>query len=126
MSDAETSRAGGSLVDLAADIDACCRLTGEFTLRSGQQATEYFDKYPFESQPGLLDRVAARMVGLLPDDTELLGGLELGLAMAAQLGAVTTLGREQPACARGAGGGHTSARWKLAKLRLAVGPRWPW
>ncbi|MFZ2504278.1 MAG: orotate phosphoribosyltransferase [Nocardioides sp.] len=78
MSDAEISRAGGSLVDLAADIDACCRLTGEFTLRSGQQATEYFDKYLFESQPGLLDRVAARMVGLLPDDTELLGGLELG------------------------------------------------
>jgi orotate phosphoribosyltransferase len=25
---------------LAADIDACCRLTGEFTLRSGQVASE--------------------------------------------------------------------------------------
>lgn len=63
---------------LAADIDACCRLTGEFTLRSGQIATEYFDKYLFEAEPLLLARVARQMVGLLPRDTELLGGLELG------------------------------------------------
>lgn len=63
---------------LAADIDAICRLTGHFVLRSGQQATEYFDKYLFESQPKLLARVAERMVPLLPEGTELLGGLELG------------------------------------------------
>lgn len=64
--------------NLAADIDARCRLTGEFTLRSGQVADTYFDKYLFESDPALLARVADQMVGLLPDDTELLGGLELG------------------------------------------------
>lgn len=63
---------------LARDIDSCCRLTGEFTLRSGQIASEYFDKYLFESQPALLDRVAAQMMELLPEGTELLGGLELG------------------------------------------------
>jgi len=63
---------------LAADIDACCRLTGEFTLRSGQVSSEYFDKYLFEAQPELLLRVARQMVPLLPDDTDLLGGLELG------------------------------------------------
>jgi len=63
---------------LAADVDACCRLTGEFTLRSGQVATEYFDKYLFESDPVLLGRVADRMVDLVPAGTELLGGLELG------------------------------------------------
>lgn len=63
---------------LAADIDAACRLTGEFTLRSGQVSHEYFDKYLFEAQPALLDRVAAAMVPLLPAGTELLGGLELG------------------------------------------------
>ena len=63
---------------LARDIDACCRLTGEFTLRSGQVASEYFDKYLFESDPGLLARVVDRMVERVPDDTELLGGLELG------------------------------------------------
>ena len=63
---------------LAADVDACCRLSGTFTLRSGQVSSEYFDKYLFESDPALLARVAAQMVPLLPADTELLGGLELG------------------------------------------------
>ncbi|MDN4173467.1 orotate phosphoribosyltransferase [Nocardioides sp. SOB77] len=63
---------------LAADIDACCRLTGTFTLRSGQVASEYFDKYLFEADPILLQRVAREMVQLLPHDTELVGGLELG------------------------------------------------
>lgn len=63
---------------LAADIDSCCRLTGEFTLRSGQVSNEYFDKYLFESQPALLARVAAQMEALVPEGTELLGGLELG------------------------------------------------
>jgi len=63
---------------LARDIDAICRLSGRFTLRSGQVSSEYFDKYLFESQPALLARVAARMELLLPRDTELLGGLELG------------------------------------------------
>jgi orotate phosphoribosyltransferase len=63
---------------LAADIDAHCRLTGEFTLRSGQVADTYFDKYLFEADPVLLDRVATRMLDLLPADTELLGGLEMG------------------------------------------------
>ena len=64
--------------DLARDIDACCRLTGEFTLRSGQVSSEYFDKYLFESDPRLLHRVAQQMLDLLPADSELLGGLELG------------------------------------------------
>lgn len=63
---------------LAADIDACCRLTGTFTLRSGQVADTYFDKYLFESDPALLDRVATQMVDLVPEGTELLGGLEMG------------------------------------------------
>ena len=64
--------------DLARDIDARCRLTGEFTLRSGQVAGEYFDKYLFETDPALLARVASAMVPLLPRDTDLLGGLEMG------------------------------------------------
>ncbi|MBZ2196065.1 orotate phosphoribosyltransferase [Occultella gossypii] len=63
---------------LAADIDAVCRLSGEFTLRSGQVSDEYFDKYLFEADPRLLDRVALQMVDLLPEGTDLLGGLELG------------------------------------------------
>jgi orotate phosphoribosyltransferase len=64
--------------DLARDVDAACRLTGEFTLRSGQVAAEYFDKYLFETDPALLARVASAMAPLLPEGTELLGGLEMG------------------------------------------------
>ena len=41
-------------------------------------ASEYFDKYLFESDPQLLARVVAQMSDLLPEGTELLGGLELG------------------------------------------------
>jgi orotate phosphoribosyltransferase len=68
--------------DLARDVDARCRLTGEFTLRSGQVSSEYFDKYLFETDPALLARVAAQMEALLPEDVDLpghlLGGLEMG------------------------------------------------
>lgn len=63
---------------LVADINATCRLHGEFTLRSGQVSDTYFDKYLFEADPTLLDRVATQMVDLLPTGTEILGGLELG------------------------------------------------
>jgi orotate phosphoribosyltransferase len=64
--------------NLARDIDSCCRLTGEFTLRSGQVASEYFDKYLFEADPVLLARVVEQMKPLVPEGTQLLGGLELG------------------------------------------------
>ena len=63
---------------LAADIDAIARLTGRFTLRSGQIAPEYFDKYRFESDPALLQRVARAMLDLVPPGTDVLAGLELG------------------------------------------------
>ncbi len=78
--------------DLARDIDACCRLTGEFTLRSGQVSHEYFDKYLFEAEPQLLRRVVAQMRELVPDGTELLGGLEMGgIPIATMLSAETGL-----------------------------------
>jgi orotate phosphoribosyltransferase len=41
-------------------------------------SSEYFDKYLFESDPALLARVADAMLALVPQETELLGGLELG------------------------------------------------
>lgn len=66
------------LTALTRDINAACRLEGTFVLRSGQTSNEYFDKYLFESQPALLRRVAEAMIPLIPPDTHLLGGLELG------------------------------------------------
>ena len=69
---------GPVTTQLAADIDRIARVHGDFVLRSGQRTDEYFDKYRFESDPELLRRVAEAMLPLLPDGTELLGGLELG------------------------------------------------
>lgn len=68
----------GDRVDLAAQVGAQCRLTGDFVLRSGQRATTCFDKYLFEADPALLRSVAAALVSLVPSDTEVLAGLELG------------------------------------------------
>lgn len=64
--------------DLASRIYQAAHLTGEFTLRSGVVSTEYFDKYQLESDPVLLKDIAAAMVNLVPSDTELLAGLEMG------------------------------------------------
>ncbi len=59
-------------------IYATAHLTGSFVLRSGQTADEYFDKYRFEADPVLLDAIAEAMVPLVPADTEVLAGLEMG------------------------------------------------
>ena len=63
---------------MAAAIATVSTLTGQFTLRSGQCATEYFDKYRFESDPTLLHAIAEHLEGLLPRETDALAGLELG------------------------------------------------
>ena len=68
----------GDLFDLATRVGEACRLTGSFTLRSGQVSTTYFDKYLFEADPGLLREVAAAASALIPEATEVLAGLELG------------------------------------------------
>ena len=64
--------------DLARRVRDVSRLTGSFVLRSGRTATEYFDKYQFEADPELLDRLAERMAVLIPEHTEVLAGLEMG------------------------------------------------
>ncbi|MDF8263677.1 orotate phosphoribosyltransferase [Luteipulveratus flavus] len=80
------------LLALARDIDTTCRLQGEFLLRSGKVSDEYFDKYLFEGDPALLRRVATAMVDLLPEDTQVLGGLELGgVPIATMLSSLTGL-----------------------------------
>jgi orotate phosphoribosyltransferase len=64
--------------ELAQQVRVACRVTGEFVLRSGRTANEYFDKYQFEADPLLLDAMAAQMVALIPEDTQVLAGLEMG------------------------------------------------
>ncbi len=67
-----------ALAALAARVNAVARLTGSFTLRSGQIASEYFDKYRFEAVPALLADIAVALAPLVPPDTEVLAGLEMG------------------------------------------------
>lgn len=64
--------------ELAAAIFEVSNLQGSFVLRSGATASEYFDKYLFESDPQLLREIASHMLELLPDGADALAGLELG------------------------------------------------
>ena len=64
--------------ELAGAVYRTSHLTGTFTLRSGATATEYFDKFRFESDPKLLSEIARQLVPLVPTGTDVLGGLEMG------------------------------------------------
>ena len=64
--------------DIAIKIYKAAHLTGEFKLRSGQTSNEYFDKYLFEAQPQLLTDIVKIMKELLPENIDVLAGLELG------------------------------------------------
>lgn len=64
--------------ELAKKVSQIASLTGKFTLRSGIVSERYFDKYRFEGDPVLLREVAKGMLKLIPSDTEILAGLELG------------------------------------------------
>ena len=63
---------------LARRVYEASHLEGEFTLRSGQVSSEYFDKYRFEADPALLRDLATALVPLVPRGMEVLAGLELG------------------------------------------------
>ncbi len=78
--------------ELARAIYQRAHLVGDFVLRSGQRSTEYFDKYLFESDPALLQRIAAAFVELLPVEVDVLAGLELGgIPLVTALGLATNL-----------------------------------
>ncbi len=69
---------GVNLQALSERISTVARLSGEFRLRSGMTASTYFDKYQFECDPELLGAVVQHMKDLIPADTGMLAGLELG------------------------------------------------
>ena len=64
--------------ELGRRIFAVSHIRGTFRLRSGSESDEYFDKYLFEAQPILLRAVVEYMAELVPPDTEVLAGLEMG------------------------------------------------
>jgi orotate phosphoribosyltransferase len=77
---------------LAAKIYQVSHIEGNFVLRSGQVSNQYFDKYLFEARPDLLTEIAVQMAALIPPETEVLAGLELGgIPIAAALSLKTGL-----------------------------------
>ena len=65
-------------MSLAATIKNISQLHGTFTLRSGKTSTTYFYKYRFEADPHVLAQIARELSALVPADTQVLCGLEMG------------------------------------------------
>ena len=78
LEDAMISLKTFSKSELARRVADIAMLEGEFLLRSGKISHRYFDKYRFEGDPLLLKPLAQAMSSLLPSDTEIIAGLELG------------------------------------------------
>ncbi|MGJ8657917.1 MAG: orotate phosphoribosyltransferase [Akkermansiaceae bacterium] len=76
-------------MNLAKRIWKKSKISGTFELRSGKTSSTYFDKYLFESDPVLLADIAEGMKAIVPDDIEILAGLEMG-----GIPIVTALSRE--------------------------------
>lgn len=85
---------------LASRVYEASHLTGSFLLRSGQTSTEYFDKYLFEADPGLLLAVSEAMAELLPACDVLagmeLGGIPIATVLSQLTGIPTVFMRKQP------------------------------
>ena len=82
-----------SRAELARDLAAASWLEGDFVLRSGRRSKYYFDKYLFETQPGILRRVAGLLAELVPSGTQRLAAPELGAIV---LGAAVSLELDLP------------------------------
>lgn len=65
-------------MNIAQKINSVSKLKGEFKLRSGKISNTYFDKYQFEANPELLKAIAIEMKDLVPNDCDVLAGLEMG------------------------------------------------
>ena len=80
---------------LAQKIFQKAHLKGDFQLRSGEVSQEYFDKYQVEADPQLLEEVSRALVPLIPQDTDILAGLELG---GVPLATTLSLMTQKPLC----------------------------
>jgi orotate phosphoribosyltransferase len=72
---------------------AAAWLEGDFVLRSGRRSRYYFDKYLFETQPGILRRVGRELAALVPSGTGRLAAPELGAVL---LGGAVSLELDLP------------------------------
>lgn len=89
------------LRELGREIVKASYLKGEFILRSGKKSDRYFDKFLFETDPGLLHHLGKHLAQLVPADTQLLAAPELGAvllggAVSMQMGLPLVLVRKEP------------------------------
>lgn len=86
---------------LAARVAESACVTDPFTLADGRVLYSYFDEYRLAADPQLLHDVAEAMATLIPEDAEVLAGIELGgvplvIALSAATGLPTAVLRRQP------------------------------
>ena len=86
---------------LARDLVAASYLKGDFVLRSGKRSNRYFDKFLFETEPELLERIGAHLATLVPRETQRLAAPELGAvllggAVSLETGLPLVLVRKEP------------------------------
>lgn len=65
-------------LSLAARVYSSVHLTGKFTLRLGGTSTEFFDHCSFQAEPAMLREIAENLAPLVPADTEVVAGPDLG------------------------------------------------
>lgn len=64
--------------ELARDLVSAAYLRGDFVLSSGLRSSFYFDKYLFETKPGILRRVSSLLAEEIPPGIDRIAGTELG------------------------------------------------
>ena len=69
------------LRELGRDLVAASYLKGDFVLRSGKRSNRYFDKFLFETEPALLQRLGKHLAALVPAATQRLAAPELGAVL---------------------------------------------
>ena len=69
------------LAGLGRELVKASYLKGDFVLRSGKRSNRYFDKFLFETDPGLLQRLGKHLAALVPADTQRLAAPELGAVL---------------------------------------------
>ncbi|MFJ1933077.1 MULTISPECIES: orotate phosphoribosyltransferase [unclassified Kitasatospora] len=86
---------------LAARLAETACVDAPFTLANGTQLDAYFDEYRMASDPALLRDTATALADLVPDDAQVLAGIELGgvplvVALSAATGLPAVFVRRKP------------------------------